>query len=204
MNSSNIVHVQGVTLDIDKKSSLDFFKEINYVLSNSYNLWKNVDLHITLHLFSFNTAEESMVVIPSLEKIFNNLPAIKIDIGEASINDDGYIFLKVISNNLKELHLEVIEELKEFTSNKFNPKYLNTNLLPNQLEYLNKYGYHRVREYFEPHITIAKFENREEQLKVFEQLSEFNGTLVFNKVSLGDNIDKSYTPSITLWERELV
>ena len=101
------------------------------------------------------------------------------------------------------MHQKLLLKLEPYIKEQFNHKYLNTQLLPKQLEYLHKFGYHRVFEFYTPHITIGRYESRIIRDNQMHFAPQIKGEFKFDKVYLDDCIDGSHIPADILWSKVL-
>lgn len=166
------------------------------------NLRKNISLHVSLMLCSLSLqAKEKLLKFLNSEGF--TLSKITASIGNLQPIGDNYIGFSFTSDELIKAHLKLLEAIKPFTAENFNPKYLDQNLSPEEKKYLHQYGYHRVKEFFKPHLTIGKYETtkvRDEELKIAPKLS---GTLTFDSLTLDEVEDGSMIPGKILWEMKL-
>src|SRR5258706_160453 len=119
-----------------------------------------------------------MQLIEPLKEFFDNINTIDIELGNpVKLQPFNYIALPIISDELHKLHLNLLEYIQPYVHKQFNPKYLEHNLSKNELIHLHTYGYHRIKEYFKPHITIGKYETKQLQNEEFELVRKVQETL---------------------------
>lgn len=166
------------------------------------NLRKNISLHVSLMLCSLSPQAKDKL-LNFLNSGGFTLSKITASIGNLQPIGDSYIGFSFTSDELIEAHLKLLNAVCPFTVENFNPKYLDQNLSSKEKEYLHQYGYHRVKEFFKPHLTIGKYETtaiRDEELKIAPKLS---GILTFDSLTLDEIEDGSMIPGQVIWEMKL-
>lgn len=196
--------IQGIVLDISSSSLKSFNDQLLKFRDNDLNTIKSFRIHLTLTMFSFTNDQECInKIIPILEKSAEEMHPITITVGDPLPFGDDYIALEVISNSLFTTHFELVEVLKPYTKEHFNPKYLAHNLNSTEKTYLHEYGYHRIREFYHPHITIGKYSSEEIRDQQLNLAPKITGEFTFDKIYLDTCIDGSGIRSDILWEKEL-
>jgi hypothetical protein len=197
--------IQAVLLKMDPVSESTFRDQLGDFYLREKNLRKKVELHLSLTICALPNDRISQM-ISCLAKVKDELFPVLISLGQPEPLGDDYIAIQVPLygiKNLKDFHNKLLDLIQPVTREAFNPKYLDSNLTEHELEYLHKYGYHRIKEYYHPHITIGKYENATTRDQEFKMVPKLKGEFLFNKLQLDQSIDGSGIPADILWESVL-
>ena len=194
--------IQGVVLDPTPKSEEKILRQVRDFLQRSENHRGRVRMHIGLIIYCLPD-EVIKQVTEKLGEIAEKLKPVTIKLEGLQKFGSKYIAFKINSEDLRQIHETVAEALSPIVKGNFNPRYLEENLLPNQEYYLKNYGYHRIKEYFEPHLTIGKYENEEIRDAEMALAPKIEGELVFDKLVVDNSEAGSPIPSVIIWEKKL-
>lgn len=195
--------VHGLVLHLDPKDEQRIKNKIKRDYKSPDNLRKNVNLHMSLTIASF---DNSIVpeVVTILDTEFQAEKRVIFKFGHVKKLSDRYIALPIKSKLLHDLHNKLLDKLAVNLKNSFNPKYLDYDLGRKQEKYLYKYGYHRVKEFFDPHITIGKYKDSKIRDEHFNKKIVIDGSYQFTKLVLDEADDSFNEPTKILWETELL
>jgi 2'-5' RNA ligase len=194
--------IQIVSLDPTQESEEQFLSQVENFINRPKNQWKNISIHISLMLYCL-PEDKVGDVIDILSTISSNFKPVTIKLGKINKFGIKYINIQIFDEKLNQMHLEVVEATKPIVRGYFNQKYLGDKLLPNQLKYLKEYGYHRIKEYFDPHITIGKYDGEDIRNMEFENVPNIVGELVFDKLTIFETPSDAPFPVKILLQKTL-
>lgn len=194
--------VNAFTLIPNEPSKQLIIKQVESFYLRKKNLRRNVRFHLSLTLCSLKDQVKTRLV-QFLSQEGLSLKQINTPIGKLLSEGTQFIVIPIESSEIRLAHLYLLDTLQPFLSENFNPDYLKANLSPQEMKYLHTYGYHRIKEFFRPHITIGKYETteiRDEELKLAPNIT---GNLTFDTLQLDEVEDKSRASAKILWETKL-
>lgn len=191
-----------MVLDPTPESEEKILSQVRDFLKRPENRRSAVRMHIAVVIY---TLPEPVVrqVTEKLEEVALKLKPVTIQLGGLQKFGNKYIAFNLVSKELIQTHEIITEALQPIVKNIFNPKYLEENLLPKQEYYLKNYGYHRIKEFFEPHLTIGKYDNETIRDAEIALAPKIEGELVFDKLVVDNSEAGSPIPSVIIWERKL-
>lgn len=201
---ANSLRIHGFVLKLAPSEESRLYARFKEFYERPNNLRIGVDLHLSLLICCLPWEKVSLVT--------KELEEWKCDIGSVKVGFDKptkgsskeYIFLPIKSDQLYAAHVKLIEKLKPFLKDAFNPKYLSTDLTELQREYLHTYGYHRVREFFNPHVTIGKYENETIRDEEFQYAPSVSWSFLFDNLIFDESILDKILDYKTLWRTKLI
>lgn len=196
MNLNNFILIPNEEDELRLREQIgDFYKR-------EANLRKNIRLHVGLLLCSLKPD-----VKPKLLEFLKNgglkMPPVKVEIKSLVPIAIDYIGVSLESPEIINAHLRLIETVRPFTKGNFNPQYLKHNLSKREFEYLEEYGYHRIKEFFHPHLTIGNYETEEIRDREMKLAPKISGSITFDRLYLDECEDGSAIPAEILWETKL-
>ncbi len=178
------------------KNQLDtfYFREANII--------KTIPYHISLMVCSLSPLAKKNL-LKFLKENSLSLPLISAQVDNFKPLGNEYIMLSIKSPELLETHLKILEAVRPFTAGNFNSKYLKQNLSLKEIDYLYKYGYHRVKDLFKIHLTAGKYLTSEIRDQELEAAPKIKGKLTFDTLQLVEVEDGANTQGKILWQTKL-
>lgn len=196
--------IHGFVLVPQKTEEERIEKDISVYSQDPDNLWKDIKPHVTLFLCSLKNNKQINRAKQIAEKFASDLKPIKIAYTQPQILGDNYIEVGIKNiSEIKKYHETLLSLIQPVSQDCFNPKYLDLDLNTKQLRYLHKYGYFRVKEYFNPHMTLAKFKNAQIRNQKLNNVITLNGEYQFDKLMFDESIEGSLKPAKVLYQKNL-
>jgi len=110
------------------------------------------------------------------------------------------------TEDIRRMQNELLDLIQPITSGEYNPKYLDCkkyNLSEKEKEYLSKYGYHRIKEFFEPHFSLGVYNDRGTRDEEMKYAVVPKGEFIFDVFQLDETSDSDYSSEKILWEAKL-
>lgn len=196
-----MARVQGLVLIPSAQSETRLQTKVHDFLSRPLNNRRDISLHLTLLLYHLPDAVITQV-IAKLDAIPFEVPQLASDITSLEKIGDKYIGFRLTNPAFAALHEQFVTYLAPTISGHFNPKYLDQQLTPHELDYLHNYGYHRIKEFFLPHLTIGGYDNATIRDAEFAFAPHIQDSITFDKLYF-DNAWENADPATTLWSRNL-
>lgn len=154
---------------LDTKKLKNYSKKLSDISDTFFTLdRKNFFSHVTIYSPQFPI--KNLIKIQETLDIISKkkLPlTLQVNPYTNQIKDDDLHVILYLekTNEVKRIHDEIISRINHFRDGKVRDKYLTKEyqdkLEPEQIVYINKFGFPRVYEFFHPHISLAKFKNIE-------------------------------------------
>lgn len=198
--------VNALHLYPDRDSEQLLRKEFAELYQHPFNIRRHIIPHLAISLACLpkNLHEQ---YLNRLEIFTETLSTIDVVTSHVYAGDASYILLNVDSPQLRELHNSYLDSFSDLLAGHYNKKYLQYDLDEKLTKYLEKYGYHRVKENYLPHITLAKFTDPEVQKKALANTTKaITLKLNFNRIvfdEVGANQDTDVNTARILWEKDL-
>lgn len=130
---------------------------------------KNIYPHITIYPPEYPTYKIEEV-LSKVEKLAKKLPRVKFKF-EKIKNFDDYISVGMhYSKEIRNIHETIIEELNPLRDGHIKQDANNTNLLKEEKENIQKYGYPNLMDSYSPHITITRLGEEEIAEKIIKEI----------------------------------
>jgi hypothetical protein len=197
-----VVHVQAITLRLSPASEELFLSKAGTFCDRPQNMYRRVVRHIGLAVYCLPPAVQESVKI-RLTKMQSSFFPVTVTLGPLQKIGPEYFGFAAESPNLIRLHELVTTGLKPVVAGYFNRKYLNHRLSNREKRYLYKSGYHRIKEFYHPHITLGKYATTAIRDAEFELAPRIDGRLCFTKLLFDDTVEGSAVPARILWETTL-
>jgi hypothetical protein len=196
--------VQGFVLRMNREDEKFFRSVYEPVLSNSSNKRNNVPIHLTLTIAAFRSQDIIQKAIRSLEMHKKDFFSVPVEILSAEGVGDTYIGLSISSPEVHGLQERLLDSLHPILKGQHRQKYENAELSAHEKVYLREYGYHRVKEFFEPHITIGRYESEVIRDQQLQTVPKNQNTYMFDTLLLdeSDYDHGNMVPKI-FWETQL-
>ena len=198
--------VHGVILTMSDTATQNFKKVYAPILDRPANLRRNINIHNTLIACSLPAELEPSVLDQVKTFPWPDQP-IEFQICRIYPASNHYIMGQLDAPQITQLHLQLIESIQPYLAEHFLPKYLDYELKPKQYQYLHTYGYHLVKEFFVPHVSLGKYETskiRDQEFKQFKQLPINQHSFVFDRIRLDRGTDSQFGNYEQLWTKQLI
>jgi len=201
MESPKFVHA--FVLRMPEKEEEKIKSQIGDFYSRPANLRKKVILHLSLFVVYLDE-EKIKQMLDFLSVWKPDFKAVVGTLGELEKVGENYIGFAIQSIEIQPMHETLTESIKHITAGCFDARYLKEKLTEKQRSYLDNYGYHRIKEYFQPHITIGKYVDQDTRDREFACAPKLEGKITFTHLVFDQSIVNSGIPAEVLWSMSLV
>ncbi len=197
-----MANVQGIVLYPSSDSENRIKNQVEGFLVRPLNLRKRVLLHSNLAIYSLPKITQKQV-LALLPTITEGVSPIVAKIGKLQPVGSEYVGFSLVSPELINIHNLIVDKLAPIVRGNFNQKYLDQKLSEKELFYLRNYGYHRIKEFFQPHLTIGRYRSSRIRDKELKFAPKLNGKILFNRIGFDNSTDNSVIPATILWQKDL-
>ena len=197
------MQVTGFLLKMNLEDEDRFYSALGDFRQQPENLRSQIEPHLTLTLSPIPPVNKQNLIAVLKEKLQGHV-AININFGNAQLlNGSQWLALPVNSQQVYDLHLDVIDIVKDFNDGLYMTKYLQQNINEREREYLLRYGYIRVKEFFQPHVTIGHYDNLEIAQHYLSLAPKLDGSFSFNRLVVEDLDAETWETEEVVMEVEL-
>lgn len=196
-----MIKIHGFVLKMNPTDEKRFLQSTSSFLKRKSNLRSHFAPHITLFLCPL--PKDKMGEMADLLRAKISFEPIVVSFGQAYAEGDRYISLPFDNGEVVKLHDNLLELIKPITKGNYNKKYLDYGLSKREKEYLEEYGYHRIKEFFKPHLTIGKYKDTKTRDEELECAPLVNGKYTFDIFEFDetDYVGNEHVANRILWNR---